>query len=204
MLKTPLDLICSALVAVCLAGCPYDATAAGLTAGDGGVWLGSPSDGGVFVPLVQDAGVPFQLPRAPSTQTLCMLVIGKYKNDDNPRARPPMIGTWIGDVESSIFFGPPPPNAEQLGTDTAQLSYHWPGGGIQMQFQWVQAYKVINGKLSWDAWPRSFFLSDISMEGVPKYQDCWRPLLNYPGHIDCTQCSAWRNFNTCDPYPCDD
>jgi hypothetical protein len=99
-----------------IAGCPYDETAADITAGDGGIWIGDPNDGGFLFP--QTDGGAVYIAKAPSLNTLCKLVVGDYGPVQDMNA-PRFLGTWIGDVESSLFFGPPAPNSEQLRKDNA-------------------------------------------------------------------------------------
>lgn len=188
-----------------LSACPYDELAANATPGDGGLWFGDPNDDGVFVPQDPDAGGVIYLTKAPSTATLCKLIIGDYSTIEMGE-QPRFLGTWIGDVESKAFFGPPSANAEQLGIDSATLSYHWPDGGIILSFKWIQAwdrqYEKTSHAYSYP-WPKSFFLSDIAMEGDPPFQDCWRGQLGYPGQLPCPDCTgSGDKLFTCQPYPC--
>lgn len=184
----------------CLTGCPYDELAADTTQGDGGLWFGNPNDGGVFLPQNPDASGVVYLTMTPSDKKLCKLDPGDYTGIENHEP-PKRLGTWIGDVESSVFFGEPAQNAEQLGVNDAQVSYHWPSGGILLRFLWIQTF---TGPLKHGTpWPKSFFLSDIQMEGDPPYQDCWREALNFPGAVPCPECqTAAVKMWQCDPYPC--
>jgi len=191
--------LAAATALVALTGCPYDETAADITAGDGGVWLGSPDDGGVFIPQSGDASNVVYLTQRPSTEKLCQLVIGDYAGIQK-MTKPLFVGTWIGDVEESYLFGPPMDNAEQLGTDEATLSYHWQGGGIFLSFQFVQAFDTSSLPYL-EPWQKSFFLRDISIEGQP-YLDCWRAVLGYQGAVPCTECMFNNNLvYISDDYP---
>lgn len=184
-----------------LTGCPYDQLAADSTPADGGIWYGDPNDGGVFLPQDPEAGAANvgYLTKAPSIEKLCMLSTSDFAGIDDHHG-PKKLGTWIGDVESPLFFGAPSPNAEQIGTEDAQLSYHWPGGGIFLSFRWVQAFPKLRTGIPW---PKGFFLGEIQMEGVPAFQDCWREPLGFPGAVPCTECqTAGISFHFCDYYPC--
>lgn len=191
-----------------LAGCPYDQLAADITESDGGYYYGDPADGGIQLGSSAGAGAQsYNLTKAPSVNTLCKLVVGNYDGIKEMN-HPQFLGTWIEDVESSIFFGKPAPNAEQVGDDAAQVSYHWPDGGIYLEFQWVQAWDKIPAKDGIaSAWPRAFFLSKISIDGTidgkPGYQDCWRGELAYPGAVPCPECQGSNDkIFECQPYPC--
>lgn len=196
-----------------LSACPYDELAANATPGDGGLWFGDPNDGGLFVPQDPDASGVIYLTKAPSQNTLCKLVIGNYAGIEMDQP-PAFVGTWIGDVEKKGFFGPPASNAEQLGIDSATLSYHWPEGGVILSFKWVQVWERSTGDRACDPiFDKSFFLSDISMEGDPQFQDCWRAETGYAGQVPCPECRIQKQGDCggsndvgclyeCRPYPC--
>lgn len=178
--------LAAAAALAALSGCPYDETAADITAGDGGLWLGSPDDGGTFLETNPDGGFygPETLPEAPTMDSLCKLYVGNAKgeNDDTKR----FIGTWIRDAIAII--GQPPRNGAVLGQDDALLAYQWrsTGGklaGISMRFDYLPI-TMPDAAGVWYQLPDSYFLSAIQLRDGT-YYDCWRWQLGIANRSQC-------------------
>lgn len=148
-----------------LSGCPapYEAAAAGLVPIDGG-WEYPTADGGVWLPIADiDADVPQVYGPAPDENTLCMLVIGDISDQNE---WPHRYGTWIHDVE--MILGEPLRNSLSSSFKSANLTYQWSNGGLELSFE-----KVPIGSASAMPFPDPFFVNEISVRSPLQFLNCW-------------------------------
>lgn len=147
-----------------LSACPYDPSAAGLVKVDGGYAYATGSDASVFIPAPDvDAEVPEVYGPAPDENTLCELVIGDI-NDQNEW--PHRYGTWIGDVKT--ILGEPTRNSLNSTFNSANLTYQWQNGGLELSFE-----KVPIGSGSAQPFPDPFFVNEISVRSPLQFLNCW-------------------------------
>lgn len=178
--------LCVAAGLSLLAGCPYDADAAGLQVADGGVIVPIAGlDGGFLLPNV-DLNSARPLRQLPDRKTLCKLVIGDfYGRTDYPR----WVGSWMADIRSASFLGEPPKDGLYIGPDDASLRYTYlaPGESIEGQPKTISIKLGLEYiamlDLSQPTWrsngdehgvslDQSFFLSDIQVQGMD-FLTCW-------------------------------
>ncbi len=187
------------VIAAAASGCPYDVEEAGVTPGDGGVWVGEP-DARVFLQTDDLSVRPTRV--LPNMKTLCMLYPGDLNdNNDYPLTQ----GIWIEDIINPSFLGPPSEDADYRAVDSAQLRYTYqkPGSALpegaelvslSLSFEKVVVVDAQGAKLWGDGkamngqpWPQPYFLNGISVQGMNSLE-CWDPFLRTSSAYHYTLC----------------
>lgn len=166
---------------------PASLEAAGITPGDGGVWVAA-EGGATFIPATSELPGGEQLKDLPPMEILCQLLAGDWnmKNDYETRQ-----GIWIVNIEDERLLGPAAPGAKYIGTDGAQLrySYRKPGTtdqkvSIAMGFERMLVVSAMGAELFGDGsamrghpWPDPWFLNRIEAQGLDVQPLCWDPFL---------------------------